>query len=134
MAPDVVHRDQGNPQGVGGGLGEADPHQHRADEARGIRHRHGVDVLPGQARIPQSLIRQTGNGLHMLAGGDLRHHAAVQGVHVRLGQDGVRQHRPPVPHHRRGSLVAGGFKGQNVHLLSSPKVRVRIRASSRGRS
>ena len=32
----------------------------------------------------EGLIGQTGNGLDVLAGGDLRHHAAVNGVHIRL--------------------------------------------------
>ena len=34
VAPDVVHRDQGHPQGKGHRLGEAEAHQHRADEPR----------------------------------------------------------------------------------------------------
>ncbi len=45
VAPDVVHRDQGHPQGKGHRLGKAEAHQHRADKARGIGHRHRVDVL-----------------------------------------------------------------------------------------
>ena len=118
VAPDVVHRDQGHPQGKGHRLGEAEAHQHRADEPRGIGHCHRVDVGLLTARLPQSLVRQGGNGLHMLAGGDLRHHAAVQGVEVRLGGDGIGQDRAPVLHHGHRCLVAGGLKGQNFHDLS----------------
>ena len=118
MAPDVVHRDQGHPQGVGHGFGEAQAHQHRADEARGIGHRHRVDILAGAARLPESLLRQGGDGLHVLAGGDLRHHAAVEGVEVRLGGDGVGEDGAAILHHGHGRLVAGGFKGQDLHVFT----------------
>ena len=47
----------------------------------------------------------------MLPRGDLRHHPAVDGVHVRLGQDGVAEDMPSIPDYRDGGLVAGGFKG-----------------------
>ena len=77
VAPDVVDGDERHPQSVGHGLGKAHPHQHRADEAGGVGHRHGVDVLPGQAGLIQRLVRQGGDDLDVLPGGDLRHHAAV---------------------------------------------------------
>ena len=110
VPPQVVHRDEGLPHGEGGALGEVHPHQQGSDEPRPIGHRHRVDVGPGHPRLRQGPVRQGGNGLHMLAGGDLRHHAAVDGVHVRLGGDGVAEDLPPVPDHRGGGLVAGRFK------------------------
>ena len=135
VATDVVDRDQRHVQRIGHGLGEADPHQHGADETGGIGDGHGVHVALGEPGIGQRLIRQTGNGLHVLAGGDLRHYAAVESVHIRLREDGVGEDRASVPHHGHGGLVAGGFKGQNVHCAASPSNRrVRIRASSLGRS
>ena len=70
-----------------------------------------VDVGGLQTRVGQRLVRQGCDGLHVLAGGDLRHDAAVQRVHIRLGQNGVGQHLPSVPHHGHRRLVAGGFKG-----------------------
>ncbi len=102
--------------------------------------RHGADVRPPAARLLQRLLRQRGNDLHMLPGGDLRHHAAVEGVHIRLGGDDVGEDLPPVLHHRRGGLVAGGLKGQDLHKRpSSPasaeaaeKSRVMMMASSLG--
>ena len=114
-APEVVDRDQGLAQGVGRRLGEVHRHQQGPDEPRPIGHRHGVDVRFRHAGIGQGLLRQARDGLHVLAGGDLRHHAAVDGVHVRLGQYGVAENFPPVPDHRRGGLVAGGLKCQNQH-------------------
>ena len=112
----MVDRDQGHPQTVGHRLGEAKTHQHCADEARCVGHRHGVDICPGAAGVSQRLFCQGGNGLHVLPGGDLRHHAAVQGVEVRLGCNGVGQDLAAVLHHRHGGLVAGGFKSQYLHM------------------
>ena len=106
----MVHRDQGHTQRVGGGFGKADAHQHRADEPRCVGDGHGIDVLFGQSGVGQRLVRQGSDGLYVLAGGDLRHHAAIEGVHIRLGQYGVGQQRPPVPDHGHRCLVAGGLE------------------------
>ena len=111
MAPEVVDRDEGPVQSQGRALGEVHPHQQCADEPGAVGHRHRVDLGLAEPRVRQGLVRQSGNGLHVLAGGDLRHHAAVDGVHVRLGQDGVAEDLPSVPDHRRRRLVAGGFNG-----------------------
>ena len=107
----MVHRDQGHPQAVGHGLGEAESHQHGPDEPRGIGDGHGVNVLPGAVGVRQGLFRQGRNHFNMLAGGQLRYHAAVQGVEVCLRGNGIGQHPPSVLHHCHGGLVAGGFKG-----------------------
>ena len=87
----MVHRDQRNAQRPRGGFGEADAHQHRTDQARRVGDGHRVNIPLCQSRVAQRLIRQSGDGLYMLAGRDLRHHAAVQGMHVRLGENGVGQ-------------------------------------------
>ena len=107
----MVHRDQGQVQGHGRPFGEVHPHQHRPDEPRGVGHRHGIQVPLGQARLNHRLLRQAGDRLHMLPGGDLGHHAPVDGVHLDLRGDAVGQHGPPVPDHRGGGLVAGGLDG-----------------------
>ena len=91
VTPHMVHRDQRNAQRPRGGFGEADAHQHRTDQARRVGDGHRVNIPLCQSRVAQRLIRQSGDGLYMLAGRDLRHHAAVQGVHVRLGENGVGQ-------------------------------------------
>ena len=110
VSPHMVHRNQGHTQRVGGGFGKADAHQHRADEPRCVGDGHGIDVLFGQSGVGQRLVRQGSDGLYVLAGGDLRHHAAIEGVHIRLGQYGVGQQRPPVPDHGHRCLVAGGLE------------------------
>ncbi len=111
VPPDVVDGDQRHSQPEGGGLGEGHPHQQGPDQAGGVSDRYGVNVRLGNARLPEGLVRQAGDGLHMLAGGNFRHHAAINGVHVRRGGDDGGQHRPAVLNDGGGSLIAGGFKG-----------------------
>ena len=89
VTADMVDRDQGHTQRVGDGLGEIKPHQHRADQSRRVSRRDGADLLSGDARVPERLLRQRGDRLHMPARRDLRHHAAIERVHVRLRQYGV---------------------------------------------
>ena len=67
VPPDVMHRDQRHPQAVGHTFGKAHCHQHRPDKPRGVGHGHRVNIPFGQARIAEGLIRQAGNGLHVLA-------------------------------------------------------------------
>ena len=111
VAPDVVHRDEGYPQTVGHRLGKGHPHQQSPDEAGGVGHGHGVNLRLVHPSLAQSLVGQAGNGLHMLAGGNLWHHAAVNGVHVRRGGNHRGQDGAAILHHSGGGLVTGGFKG-----------------------
>ena len=115
VAPHMVHPDEGLVQSIGCRLGKIHPHQHRADEAGGVGDRHRVDVLFSDPGLPQGPVGQGRDSLHMLAGGDLRDDPPVGGMHIGLGGDGVGEHRPPVPHHRHGGLIAGGLHSQNNH-------------------
>ena len=119
VAPDVMHRDQRDPQPIGHRLGKAHPHQHRADEAGGIGHRHAVDVPAGEAGGVQGLLGQLGDDFNVFPGGDLRHHAAVSLVHLHRGGDAVGQHRAAVPDQGHRRLVAGGFDCQKDHTRTS---------------
>ena len=137
MPADMVYGDKGQIQRIGHGLREAHAYEYRTDQARRIGYRDGVNLPFCQARVRERLLRQTGDGLHMLARGDLRHDAAIECVHVRLRQNRVREHRPSVAHDGDRRLIAGGFKSQNVHCCSASPVSkyfVRISASSFGRS
>ena len=111
VSPHMVHRDQRTVQRHGRPLGKVHPHQHRPDEPRGVGNRNGIQLSLGQARLGYRLFRQSGNRLHMLPGGDLRHHAPIDGVHLDLRCNTVGQHRPSVPDHRGSGLVTGGLDG-----------------------
>ena len=84
VAPDVVHRNQRFSGGKGQALGEVHPHQQRTDQARRIGDGDGVHVGKTCPRVPQGLLHHAVDALHVAAGGDLRHHAAVNGVHIHL--------------------------------------------------
>ena len=129
VAPDVVHRDQGLVHGEGSGFREVHAHQHGANQPRGIGHGHGINVVPGQARVDERLVSQAVNGLDVLPGGNLRHHTAIEPVQVHLGGNAVRQHLPAVSDNGNGSLITGGLHRQNIHKLHSFR---RISASSLG--
>ena len=129
MATDVVHRYQGLVHGQRRRLGKVHAHQYRTDEAGGKGHGHGVDVIPCDACRGKRLVGQGVDGLHVLAGGNLRYHAAVEPVERHLRGNAVGEYLPPVLHHRHGGLVAGGFHCENFHSIHSF---LRIRASSVG--
>ena len=105
MAPDMVDRDQGLAHGHGRSLGKIHTHQHGADEAGGIGHRHGIDIIPGQLCPFQRLIRQTVDGFNVLSGGDLRHDTAVDPVQIHLGGDAVTEHFPSVTDDGHGGFI-----------------------------
>ena len=111
MAPDMVHRDQRHPKAVGHGFGKAQAHQYGPDETGGVGDGHGVNILPGAAGVRQGFFCQGRDHFNMLAGGQLRYHAAIQSVEVRLRCNGIGQHPPSVLYYRHGGLIAGGFKG-----------------------
>ena len=111
VPPHVVNGNQRQSQRQSRPLGEVDPHQHRPDKPRRIGDGHSVQLAFRQPRISHSPFRQPGNCLHMLPGGNLGHHPAVDGVHLNLRGHAAGQHRPPVPHHGGGGVVAGGFNG-----------------------
>ena len=122
MSPDVMHRDKGHVQGQGYPLGKVCPHQKRADEPRGAGGRHGIQLASGDARLLQRLLGHQRDLFDVLAGCDLRHHAAIEGVHIRLGIDHVGQDLSPVPGDGAGRLVTGAFDSQDqlAHCSSPP--------------
>ena len=114
---DVVHRHQGLSAGKGQALHVADADQQRAHQARAAGHRQGVDSLQRHPRLPERGVHDLAHLLHMGAGGDLRHHAAVQGVQVDLRIHRVGQDLPPVLHHGRRRLVAGSLQRQDADVF-----------------
>ena len=116
MPQDVVGVDEGLARGEGQALGVAHPHQQGAHEARSAGDGDGVDVGKGQPRVVQGALHHGAHLVHMVAAGQLRHHAAELAVDGDLGIDGVREHLPPVFHQGGGGLVAGGLYGKDGGL------------------
>ena len=106
---DVVDGHEGLSRREGEPLGVVDPHEQRADEPRRGGHRDGVDPLERDARLVERALHHRHDVLAVAAGGDLRHHAAVDAVLRHLRVDDRRKDPAPVLHHGGGRLVAGAF-------------------------
>ena len=120
----MVHGNQRLPQGQRCRLGKIHANQHCANETRSIGNGYRVDILPCQTGICQRLLRQSVNGLDVLSGGNLRHHAAVDPVQIHLRGDAVCQYLPPVPDDGYSGFITGGFNCQNVQISHSfPRMR-----------
>ena len=111
MAQDMVGVDEGLAGGKGQAFSIAHPHQQSADQTGPAGDGDGVYVGEGQARVSQRRFHHGPHLIHMVAAGQLRHHAAELAVDGYLGVDGVREHLPPVSHHGGGGLVTGGLYG-----------------------
>lgn len=108
MPADMVRRDEGFVQRIGERLGKGHPDEQRAQKPRAVSDGDGVQISVSDARLFHGALHHGGNRLGMGAGGDLRHYAAVKGLHVRRRSDFVGQDGTPA-HDGGGRLVAGGF-------------------------
>ena len=109
VALDVMDPDQGKAGGKGKGLGLGHADQQGAHQARSVGDRDGVQVGKGLSGGGKGFLYHLVDPLRMFSGGDLRHHAPVEGMDVDLGRDDVGEDLSSVHHHGRGSLVAAGF-------------------------
>ena len=105
----VMDPDQGDAGGKGKALGFGYADQKRPHQARSVGDRDGVHVGKGLPCRGKGLLYHLVDPLRMFSGGDLRHHAPVEGMDVDLGRDDVGKDLSSVHHHRRGGLVAAGF-------------------------
>src|SRR5699024_7849823 len=111
VATYVVDWYQRHTESEGEALGKVHTHEQRADKARRVCNGHGVYVRAGEPGYGQGAVCELVYHLYVAAGGYLRHHPAVYGVEVGLGEHLVGQHLAPVAHKGHGCLVAGGFNG-----------------------
>lgn len=105
----MMHRHQRLACRVGQPLGKVDAYQHRADQPRRKGHGHGVHIFHRHVGVGQRLVHGDADILGMAAAGDLRHHAAVQGLLFHAGGDHVRDDFAAILHDRRRRLIAGRF-------------------------
>jgi hypothetical protein len=116
---EVVHGEQGLSRDERQRLRGGEPDEHAADEAGPGRGRDAVDLVEGDPRMAQRTGDEAVDHLHMGAGRDLGHHAAIGRVLRDLAQDLVREDFPaPVDAEfddRGRGLVAGGFDAEDAH-------------------
>ena len=82
----------------------------------------GVELLKRQVRLLQRQAHHGADLLHMASRGDLRHNAAEGHVQRNLRVYDVGEHAPPVFHHGRRGLVAGGFNCKDAHMRLLPEL------------
>ena len=63
----------------------------------------------GHARIRQRLFHGGADVFRVAAAGDLRHHAAIEGLFRHTGGDHVAHQLAAVLHHGGGGLIAGAL-------------------------
>ena len=133
---EVVDGDEVETSRPGDRLGGGETDEQRADQPGALRHRDPGDVVEPRLTIVESRSEHGADELQVPSRGDLRHHAAVAGVELRLRGDDRREHDTLTGHHRRGRLVAGRLEAQDqlghaTPSCSSPASRHMMRASSR---
>src|SRR2546421_665728 len=124
---DADHRQLAGP---GDRLGQVDPDEQAADQARAARHRDSIHLLPAGARVLQRPLDDGDQGLEMRARRDLRHHTSIRRVQGILGTDDVRQQPRAADDDRGSGLVTRGLDRQDASVrqgycgvvLSSPSI------------
>ena len=115
MALNMIDRHQRDAAGVAEPLHAVHAGQQRAYQPGAVGHGQRIHVGKRHVRLFQRLIHHPVARIHVSAAGDLRHHAAIQGVGIRLRKNHAGNDLPPVFDDGGGSLVAAGFHGQNAH-------------------
>ncbi len=109
VALQVVDAQHRNVQAEGQRVGHAGAHQQRAAQARALGVGDGVEVGQGLAGFGQAGLGQRNGAADVVAAGQLRHHAAVFGVHGHLGVQLVGQQAAVCVVQRDSGFVAGRF-------------------------
>ena len=125
VALQMVHAQQRHIQRPGDGFGGVEAGQQRPGQPRPVGYGHRVDVLqphPAIAHRPLQRRRQVAN---VLPRGQLRHHAAIGRMELRLRRDDVRPQDAPVFHHPGRRFVAGSFNAQNLQRCCPRQLRIK---------
>ena len=117
VALQVIDRHQRQAPRQGHSLAEGQPHHHPADQARAGGGGDARELAIAEAGGLERLGGDRVDGLHMGAGGDLWHHAAIGRVVGDLRSDDGGQHLHMAvgvqAHDRRGGLVAAGLQSKD---------------------
>ena len=137
---DVVDPDQGKVVGCGQRLGDVDPHQQRADQARAVGDRDRVEPVPRGVCLGQRRVKGRHDPAQLLARCHLGHDPPGLRVQGHLAGHLASLDAPAPHYHRDPGLIAGRLDGQDSgsdHPASSRSVgsarpnRSRARATRR---
>ncbi len=121
----MVDRYQRQVDSIGDRLGGVGADEERSCQAGAGGHRHRVDTLQGTTGALQRLLQDGHDRLHMLARGELRHHATVASVELHLRGDDAGQNLPPIADDGGGRLVAGSLNAEDVQATVSGRAAIR---------
>jgi len=113
MALQVIHGDERLAQREGERFGIGDADQQRACEAGAFGDGDGVQVGEADSSAGDGLTHDGNDVAQVLARGQLRHHATVDGVHGHLRSDYIRKRLRTGAHHGGCGLVAGAFNAED---------------------
>ena len=119
MAFEVVHRNHRFIERKGQCIGKAGTGQQSAAQAGALGVGHGADVGIAFARLLQTGLSERHQAADMVAAGQLRHHAAVFGVHGHLRVQLMRQQTGGSVVERHTGFVARRFDTQYQHNLKA---------------
>ena len=111
----MVHRHRRQAPAVGQAAADAGAHQQRPGQPRAGGERHTVELLRGSAGLAHHLAHQRQQPAHMVAAGQLRHHAAVGGMHVDLAVQRLAEQALFGVEDGHAGLVTAGFDAQYAH-------------------
>jgi hypothetical protein len=117
VALHVVHADRRHAPGPRQAAAHAGPHQQRPDQPGPGRVGHPVECLGRRAGLFKHLFYQRKQLADVVAGGELRHHAAELGMQLHLAVQGVRQQAALGVEHGHPGLVTGGLDAEHSHCL-----------------
>ena len=115
VALQMVHADEVGASGERDRLGRGHAHEQRPHEARAHCDRDGVDLAEPDPGLPQALLEQRVERLHVCPRGHLGHDAPEALVQVHLRGDQVGTQVETVLDHRHRGLVARGLDAQRDH-------------------
>ena len=116
---DMVHRHQRLLCRPGDGLRLRRTDQEGTHKSRSVGNRNGGNLVKGHMGIREGCLYHIVDVFNVPARGDLRHHAAEQGMLGNLRGDDIREHLSPVLHNRSRRLIAGALDCENIYILSA---------------
>ncbi len=115
VALEVMDADHGPVQCDAQSRGHGGSHQERAGESGPLRVGDEVDVCERTPGLGERLARKRQDAADVVARGEFRHHAPVEGVQVDLRMQGVAEHAALAVVERNAGLVAGGLDAEGEH-------------------
>ena len=112
---EVVDGDEGPVQRVGHCFGGIEAYDKRPRQSGSLRGGYGIEVIPLDGSLSQSLLDHGNYRGDVLACRELRHDASVLTMEIDLRRDDGREDSPPVGNNGGCRLITGRFDAEHDH-------------------